>query len=161
MTWVSVGIAAVGAVSSIMGGISGKKAAKSAGKMQAKVILAIAAENARRRELDLVQQLGGITAAVAASNLQMSGSSKRYRNAFEANYRGEMAWDKQKARLDARTAKKGGQLVGQGAMYQGLSGAIGFVGQGISAFPAMSASTTTKRAFPAISASTTPKPRGE
>jgi hypothetical protein len=76
--------------------------------------------------------VGGIRAAIYASNLQMGGSSKRYKDAYEGNYRREMAWDQQKARMDAETAKKGGQLAGDAAMYSGFSSAIGFAGQGVS-----------------------------
>ena len=136
MTWVAVGISAVGAISSIAGGISGKKAAEKAGKFQAKIIEQTAAENRRRRELDLQHQLGGVTAAVAASNLQMTGSSRRYRNVFESNYRAEMAWDKQKAMLDARAAKKGGAAVGKAAMFAGVTGSIGSFATGFSVIAA-------------------------
>lgn len=129
MTWVSVGIAVAGAASSVMGGLSGKAAAEDAGKMQAKIIRQTAAENARRRELELQQKLGQITAGVGASNLQMSGSSSRYRDAFESNYRREMAWDKMKARMDARAARKGAGAAGDAALYSGLGQAAGFAGQ--------------------------------
>jgi len=128
-----VGIAAVGAVTSIAGGIAGDKAAKEAGAMQADIIRKTEAENQRRRELDLQQKLGGITAAVGASNLRMSGSSQRYKSGFESQYRSEMAWDKQKSRIEARMAEKTGQLAGQSAMYSGLGSAIGFAGQAYAA----------------------------
>ena len=135
MTWVAVGVAAVGAVTSIAGGISGKKAAEAAGKRQAQIIEATSRENQRRRELDLQENLGAISAGVHSSNIQMSGSAARYKAGFETNYRSEMAWDKQKARMDARTAKKGGQLAGQQAMFAGVGSAITSVGQGFSAAP--------------------------
>jgi hypothetical protein len=136
MTWVSAGIAAVGIGSSLIGGKSAKKAAKEAGKATAENILETEKENQRRRTLDLEQKVGGIRAAVYASNLQMGGSSLKYKNAFESNYRSEMAWDKQKARMDAETAKKGGQLAGDAAMYSAFSSAIGFAGQGTGALMA-------------------------
>jgi hypothetical protein len=124
--WVAVGIAAVGAVTSIAGGLSGRKAAEEAGEATAANILATEKENQRRRQLDLGQKLGGITAAVHSSNIQMSGSTQRYKQGFESNYRAEMAWDAQKARMDAETAKKGGQLAGQSALYAGAGAALGF-----------------------------------
>jgi hypothetical protein len=126
MTWYAVGIAAVGAVTSIAGGISGKKAAEEAGKKQAKIIRQTGAENQRRMELNLDEQVGGIRAAIGASNLQLSGSSAKYKNVFESNLRSEMAWDKQKTRLEARMAEKTGQLAGSSAMYAGASSAVGF-----------------------------------
>lgn len=135
MTWVAVGIAAVSAVTSIAGGISGKKAAEKAGERQANIIEQTAAENRRRRELDLQNQLGGITAAIGASNIQMSGSSKKYKNVFESSYRSEMAWDKQKARLEARAARKGGASAGQAAMFTGISSAASFASQAFIAAP--------------------------
>jgi len=131
--WVAVGIAVVGAVTSIAGGISGKKAAEAAGEATAKNIMTTEAENQRRRKLELDSKLGTISASIYASNLQMSGSAQRYKNQFASSYRAEMSWDKQKARIDARTAEKGGQVVGQQAMYSGIQSAVGFVGQGISA----------------------------
>jgi hypothetical protein len=133
--WVAVGISAVGVGSSIFGGISGKKAAKEAGKATAANILATEEENQRRRKLDLEQKVGGIRAAVYASNLQMGGSSKKYKNVYESNYRREMAWDQQKARMDAETAKKGGQLAGDSALYSGVGSAFGFAAQAFNAAP--------------------------
>jgi hypothetical protein len=143
MTWVAVGIAGVGVGSSILGGRSAKKAAKAAGKATAANILETEKENQRRRTLDLAQKTGTITAAVYASGLQMGGSSLRYKNAFEGNYRREMAWDQQKARMDAETAKKGGQLAGDAAMYSGFTSAIGFAGSGVSALQAHGAANAT------------------
>ena len=133
MTWVAVGVAAAGAATSILGGIGGKKAAEEAGLKQANIILKTDEENQKRRRLDLEQQLGGITAAISASNIQQSGSSLRYKSFFESNIRSEMAWDAQNARINARLAKKTGQTVGKSAMYQGASQAIGFAGQAYSA----------------------------
>ncbi len=141
--WVATGISIVSGLSSLTGGSSAKKAAEKAGKRQAKIIEDTADENRRRRELDLGQQLGGITAAIGASNLQMSGSAKRYRNVFESNIRAEMAWDKQKARLEARAAIKGGASVGQSAMYGGITGSLGSFATGFSAFAAHGAANPT------------------
>lgn len=131
--WVAVGIATVGAVSSIAGGISGKKAAEKAGEYQAKMIEVTAAENERRRRLELEQKMGLITANVGASNVLMSGSSKRYSDEFESQYRAEMSWDKTKARIEARMAEKTGQAAGSAAMYSGIGSAVGFAGQAFSA----------------------------
>ena len=131
--WVSVGISAVGALSSIAGGLGGKSAAEEAGEKQADIIRKTEAENQRRRELDLAQKLGGITGAVAASNLRMSGSTQRYKSGFESQYRSEMAWDKQKSRIEARMAEKAGDMAGQSAMYSGLGSAVGFAGQAYAA----------------------------
>jgi hypothetical protein len=133
MSWVAVGISVVGGVSSIMGGKSAQDAAEKAGEEQAKIILATAEENQRRRGLDLQNKLGGITAAVGASNLQMGGSSERYKNVYESNIRAEMGWDRQKARMDAEAAKNTGQAQGQAAMYQGYQGALQSAGTAVSA----------------------------
>lgn len=135
VSWVGVGvgIAVVGGITSIAGGISGKKAAEEAGKRQAAIVRATSLENQRRRKLDLAQQVGGITALVGASNLMMSGSSEQYRSAFESNINTEMRWDAQKARMDARFAEKTGQAAGQAAMFSGVSSAIGFASAGVSA----------------------------
>ena len=134
MTWVAVGMSVVGTATSILGGIAGSKAAKAAGKAQSKIIKATEAENQRRRMLDLNQQLGGITASVAASNLLMSGSAAQYRGAYEANTKLEMGWDAQKARMDAKFARMTGGAAAQTSMYSGVSGAIGFAGAGVEAY---------------------------
>ena len=136
MTWVAVGMSVVGTATSILGGISGAKAAKKAGKAQSKIIKATEAENQRRRMLDLNQQLGGITASVAASNLLMSGSAAQYRGAYEANTKLEMGWDAQKARMDAKFARMTGAAAGQAAMFSGISSAAGYASTAVSAFGA-------------------------
>lgn len=128
MSWIAVGVAAVGAVTSIAGGLSGKAAAEEAGEATAENILRTQRENLRRRRLDLAQKMGTIRASVAASNIQYGGSSQRYANVFEGEYRAEMNWENFKARMDARTAEKGGQLAGQQAMFAGVGQAIGFAG---------------------------------
>jgi hypothetical protein len=132
--WVAVGIAAVGAATSVIGGINGKDAAEKAGEMQADMIERTAQENKRRRELDLQHDLGSITAAVAASNIQMTGSSKRYKSGYQQQYRQEMAWETAKANMDARMAIKTGQMAGDTALYSGLSSAVGYVAQGYGAY---------------------------
>ena len=136
VSWVAVGVSLLGANAAISlgGGIMGAAAAKKAGKAQSKIIKATEAENQRRRMLDLNQQLGGITAAVAASNLLMSGSAAQYRGAYEANTKLEMGWDAQKARMDAKFARMTGAAAGQTAMYSGVSSAIGFAGAGVEAY---------------------------
>lgn len=137
--WVAVGIAAVSAVSSIAGGISAKDAAEKAGEYQANMIEVTAAENERRRRLELQQKLGLITANVGASNVLMSGSSKRYHDEFESQYRAEMAWDKTKSRIEARMALKTGQTAGDSAMYSGIGNAVGFAAQGYGAYQSATA----------------------
>ena len=134
MSWVSVGIAAVGAVSSIAGGMSAKDAAEKAGEMQAKMIERTRQENKRRELRDLGKSMGDITARVAASNVLMTGSSQRYKQDYESEFKREMAWRDEKSRMDARTALKTGQAAGDSAMYQGLGSAVGYAAQGYGAY---------------------------
>lgn len=135
MAWPMVAAAVVGAVSSIAGGLSAKGAAEDAGERQAESILMAEKENRRRRENELKRQLGTIDSRVYASNILMTGSAKRYRDDYKSQYRQEMAWDKAKANMDARAARKGAEAMGDAAMYQGIGSAIGYAAQGVSAWP--------------------------
>lgn len=128
MSWVATGISVVGGISKIAGGLSGKDDAKKAGKEQAKAILRTEEETQRRRQLDLDQQMGLIRANVGASGIILSGSSARYARAFESNYKREMNWDQMLANMNAKAARRGGQIAGQAAMWSGISGAVGSFG---------------------------------
>lgn len=132
MAWVQTALAVAGAVSSIAGGMGAKDAAEEAGEKQAEAILRQAKENKRRQLLDLAQNKGRIDAVVYGSNLQMTGSSERYKKFYDNEYRKGMQWDESKARMDARAARKGAAAVGDSAMYQGIGSALGYAGQAAS-----------------------------
>ena len=87
------------------------------------------------------KQLGVITASVAASNIQMSGSSARYKAGYQQAIRREISWDQVKANMDARMAEKAGQAAGSAAMYQGIGSAVSYGAQAYGAYSAGAAST--------------------
>ncbi len=128
MSWVATGIAVAGGIGKIAGGFAGQDAAKEAGKDQAAAILRTEEENQRRRQLDLDQKMGLITASVGASNILMSGSSKKYARGYSNAYRQEMAWDNMLANMNAKAAIKGGRMAGEAAMWSGITGAVGSFG---------------------------------
>jgi hypothetical protein len=86
-------------------------------------------ENKRRMMQDMGMALGASKAAVGASNLQMSGSSKRYMDALRNDYTEVMAWDKQEARMNAQMAKLGGKAAVNQIQNAGIRGAISGVAQ--------------------------------
>lgn len=138
MSWFQVAASVAGAALSFKGGLDAQDAAEEAGEAQAESILETAAENKRRRERDLKVLMGETEARVAASNLLMTGSVKRYRDDIHAEYRRQINWEQMKARMDAQAALKGAQVAGQAALYQGIGGAIGFASQAASAWPTSS-----------------------
>ena len=112
MVWAAVGIAAVGTVSSIAGGISADKKAKSAAKHQAKLTHAQRMEEIRMKVRAAQQQKGTAVAAVHSSNIQMSGSSQRYVNALDTENMREIAYAKEAARMEKRAIEKGASGAG-------------------------------------------------
>jgi hypothetical protein len=132
MPWVATALAVASTVNSIAGGLSAKDAAEKAGEKQAEAILRQNKENKRRRLLDFKQNLGEIDAKAYASNLQMTGSTERYKKFYASEYQREMTWDDSKARMDARNAQKGAAAVGESALYSGIGSALGSAGKAAS-----------------------------
>jgi len=123
-----------GAIGGIAGFLSGgdEDEARKLAEKQARLIEMTDKENRRRQMLAMGQTLGYTTAAVGASNLQMSGSAKRYRNAQETQFRADMAWQSNKARLEAEMARDGGQVAANTIQSAGISGMVGSIGSAAS-----------------------------
>jgi hypothetical protein len=121
----------IGGISGFLGG-GGEKKAKKLAKAQAKEIIRTAEENARVARIQAAQQVGLTKAATYASNIQDTGTTKKYRDTMEAEYRRNIAWDLDAAQRNAELARKGGQIAAQSISRAGwgqvLSGATAFGG---------------------------------
>lgn len=127
--WVQMALAGVGAISSIAGGISGRSAAKDAGRATARTIMETYSETQRRKDIRDQQKLGMTRASIAASGIQRSGTSAEYLSQMQDEIKNENAWLERAARMNARAARKGGQAQGDVAMYSGLTQGIQYAGQ--------------------------------
>lgn len=127
--WVQLAIAGVGLASSLLGGRSAKSKAKKAGFAQADLIMKTNKENRRRRQFMQKQELGLASAASAASGLMQIGSTKQYQDQLAAEYKKELQWMDQAAKLAARAARRGASQAGDLYMQQGFQSAIGYAGQ--------------------------------
>jgi hypothetical protein len=138
MTWAATGavagIAAVG--SSIYGGMQGKKAAKAAGKASAKAIMDTYKEEKRRTISTNAQTSSFTDLAIAASNLQKTGTQQLYYDDMVAEQARQLDWMKKAAKSNANAAKKGGQAAGNIAQTQGIAQGIAIAGQTASNYAA-------------------------
>jgi hypothetical protein len=134
------GIAAgaiIGGIGGFLGGGGEDEAMKLAEK-QANLIRQTSKENQRRMRLDLAQKMGWANAASYASNIQSTGSTRRYQRALESTGRTDMAWERERARLEAEIAMDMGQAAASqitssstASMIQGLTKAAGVFGPSI------------------------------
>ena len=109
MTWGVTGVAIAGAslVSGVMGGRAANKAAAEAADEQAKLTFARRQEEIRMKVAQAKQVKGTAVAQVYSSNLQMSGSSKRYFGALNTENMREIAYAKDAALKERDAIKKG------------------------------------------------------
>jgi len=118
-------IAAAQAAYSLYQGMQAGKKAKAAGRATADLIMMeteIAAKRAERDMSDLMKQGRG---AAYASGVEMSGSTDQYLRKMQ--YRGQEGINdiRRVGAMQAKAAKKGGQVTGSGLMAQGIAGALG------------------------------------
>jgi hypothetical protein len=100
-------ISAVGAVSGYLGAGKAADAAKKAGRIQAKAIVAEGVESKRRQIRENKYRTGFAKAATYASNLQMSGSSLGYIGDMEVENVRELDWMDREIKARAHAAKSG------------------------------------------------------
>ena len=124
-----IAIAAVGVGSSLIGGAKAAKRAKKIGRRNAELIRETAEENLRRMQIARGQKVGAAKAGVYASNVQYSGTSKKYVEALDQQFISDMAWEQRKSRLEERLARAGGQAAASTIQSSALTSAIGYVGQ--------------------------------
>lgn len=128
--WGAVIGGAIGGITGFLGG-GGEDDAQKLADEQAKFIEMMDRENRRRAILEMNQALGTAKALTYASNLQDVGSPRQYRTAMETQYRNDMAWDTQKARIEAKMARDGGQLVADNISRSSAASMIGGLGMAV------------------------------
>lgn len=107
-----------GVVGGISGALTGGAAddAEALAKIQAKFKKTETTENLRRMKLEAEHTLGTARAAVAASNLQMTGTSKKFVTVLEGQMAADRAWLKESSRIQERMIRKGGEAASSGIM---------------------------------------------
>ena len=133
LEWVAAGSAAVGAVSSIIGGSKAKKKAKKAGKANAALIQAETAEQLRRTRMQFDQQVGLTRAMVGASGVRINiGTPQRYIEAMKREQKRQLDWTQKAGDMRATAARRQGSYVGSASFNQGIQQGIGYIGQAAS-----------------------------
>ena len=118
-----------GTISSVIGGLKSGKAAKKAGKRNARAILAEAAIEREQEAARGKQEIGLTKAAVGASGVQRTGSSQAYLDTMEGQLSKRLDWISESAKRRARIAKKGGAAQASSAKWGALSsGLLGLSG---------------------------------
>ena len=120
MVWAATGVAIGSAVLGAGSAIAGNKKAAAAAKKQAKLTYMQRMEEIRRSKRDQSRQLGYNKAAVAASDLTMSGSSKRALMDMQNSFSQENQWRLKSARMEKRAVEAGapGSAADFGAVAQ-------------------------------------------
>ena len=103
-----IGAALGGLGGALLGG--GEDDAEELAEMQIREIERAEVENRRRTMLEMGMTLGTARAAIGASNIQFGGTSKKYTDMIESEYRHQMSWDRQRAKVQKEMAALGGQM---------------------------------------------------
>lgn len=134
LEWVAAGASIVGGVSSIIGGNKAKRAAKEAGKANARLIRAETNEQLRRtrREFDMMR--GQTRALIGASGVRFEGTPMRYLEDMKQEQDKQLTYTEIAGKKRARAARMQGSYIGQSAQMQGLTagfqafgGAAGYI----------------------------------
>lgn len=118
----------------ILGGIGGilssggEDDAQKMAEEQAKLVELQAREDQRRKMAMAQQQVGLAKATTLASNIMDSGSSKKYRNYMESEYRRELAYDRYVTKKQAEMIRQGGESAVDSISRGGLSSMISGIG---------------------------------
>ena len=124
------GIAAgaiIGGIGGILSG-GGEDDAQKLAQEQAKMIEMQAREEQRKKIIQVNTQVGLTKATTYASNLQDSGSAKKFRSMMETEYRRELAYDRLMTKKQVEYTLEGGQVAadsikraGIGSMFDGFT----------------------------------------
>ena len=125
--WGAVIGGVIGGVSGFLSG-GGEDEVRELAEAQAELHLKTAGENLRRQRMQLGQETGQMTAQIAASNVQFSGSSTKYRDVYKSESIRQMSWNMHKARLEADAIKKGGSATASAMESAGLGQMVSSVG---------------------------------
>lgn len=122
--WIQVAAFAASAGFNAITGRRARSKARKAGKLQGALIWQTFLENRRRKTLQDEQRIGAANLAVAASNIQRTGTSALYITEMQAEIDRENAWLEKEARMAVLAARKGAQATGKQAMTQAYAGAV-------------------------------------
>jgi len=129
--WGAVIGAGIGGLAGLMGG-GGEDEAKKLARRQVVLMRAQAKEQRRRDVAERDRSLGTARAAIAASNVQMSGSSARYVKAMEQEYGRQLSYNDAVANMRESLIKAGGDMAAEQIKSAGISNMIGGFGSALS-----------------------------
>jgi len=124
----TIGLAVSGAakgISSIVGGLKAKDAAKEAAEDQARLTGIVRKEEVRQLRRSAAQEKGAARANVYASNLQLTGTPKRYVEALDMENMREIAFKNFAAREEQKAILKSAKGAGSGMIAQGIGDLFG------------------------------------
>ena len=122
MEYVAAGMAIIGAVSSIWGGISGKKSARAASDVQAKQEMELSLAKIEDLKIEERAMKGQTLAGAAGSGVKVDKGSPLEILAEQArNFQRERQTVARVGATNASVISQRGKMVGQQAAYQGYS----------------------------------------
>jgi phage tail tape-measure protein len=135
-----VGAAVGGVVGGVMGflGGGGEEETEELARKQALEIRRAAKENKRSQLRVANRAVSTAKATTYASNLQDSGSSRRYRDSMETEYRRQISYDSEAANRNAENVINGGQAAGDAIKRAGIGQLVGGIASAGTAAAGMS-----------------------
>lgn len=125
VTALAIGSSVLSTGTSIFGALKGADAKKEMAQKQARLTFMQRMEEIRRLQREQAYVEGAATSAVYASNVQMSGSAKRYLNDLRSEHSRQATYARAAATSEKRLIEKGGKSPGLGAQIFGQA-ASGF-----------------------------------
>jgi hypothetical protein len=120
----TIAASAVSIGSNLLGGSSANKAARRAARQQARLVGAQRKEEMLREQLAYRQTRGQAVAGIAAGNLQMSGSAKRYLTAMDSEANRQRMFKQEAMRAERRAILKGAEGVKRPYQYAALGDSL-------------------------------------
>lgn len=117
----------VGGLAGFLGG-GGEDEAKELARDRARMIALQGEQNARQMQLQRGQAVGAGRAAIGASNVQFSGSSRSYLRALDNEFSKQISWQRTKTKMEERQALKGGDVAAGQIQSMGISSMLSGLG---------------------------------
>jgi hypothetical protein len=117
-------MAAVGAATSIAGGLSANRKAEKAAKLDAHLVALQRREEMRKLRRQADWDVAQARATIGASNLQMSGSARRYVTELRSEYSKQLSYAGAANTREQAAIKAGGRGAGDGLLVRGVGQAI-------------------------------------
>lgn len=125
LTALAVGSSVLSSATSIFGALKGADAKKEMAQKQARLTFMQRMEEIRRMQREQMYVEGAATSQIYASNVQMSGSAKRYLTDLRSEHRRQASYARSAATSEKRLIEKGGKSPGLSAQIFGQA-ASGF-----------------------------------